>query len=151
MGGLAAAVGIEREPRFQAGIIIDAHDGDVPDAAVGTTDTCSHPSFGREQRTANQCKLWDNLRGPGFAANFKRPDHLTTSNAVWLARMRSSARLRHRVSRRESSRPTGTSSADRAVFGLPRCRRHDAKASLCSEPVKEKYLRRQGCFLYEMA
>jgi hypothetical protein len=40
----------------------------------------------REQWTANQCKLWGNLCGPGFAANFKRADHLTTSNAVWLAK-----------------------------------------------------------------
>jgi predicted dienelactone hydrolase len=87
MGGLAASVAVDREPRFRAGLIIDIHDGYVPDAAVGTTRT---PVFilasGREQWTENECKLWNNLHGPRFAVNFAGAEHLTPSDAVWLAK-----------------------------------------------------------------
>jgi len=87
MGGLAASLAIQREPRFKAGVIIDVHDGYVPDAVVGTTRT---PVFilasGREQWTENECKLWNNLNGPRFAVNFEGAEHLTPSDAVWLAK-----------------------------------------------------------------
>jgi len=87
MGGLAASVAVDRDARFKAGLIIDIHDGYVPDAVVGTTRA---PVFilasGREQWTENECKLWDNLRGPRFAVNFTGAEHLTPSDAVWLAK-----------------------------------------------------------------
>jgi hypothetical protein len=41
---------------------------------------------GREQLTENECKLWSNLRGPKVAVNLRGSEHLTTSDAVWLAR-----------------------------------------------------------------
>jgi dienelactone hydrolase len=86
MGGLAASLAVDRDARFKAGLIIDVHDGYVPDAVVGTTRT---PVFilasGREQWTENECKLWNNLRGPRFAVNFQGAEHLTPSDAVWLA------------------------------------------------------------------
>lgn len=87
MGGLTAALGVERESRFKVGVIIDVHDGAVPDAVVKST---SRPvlilASGREQWTENECKLWSNLRGPRFAVNLTGSEHLTTSDAVWLAR-----------------------------------------------------------------
>ncbi len=86
MGGLAATLAVERDRRFKAGVIIDVHDGYVPEAVVGSTQT---PVFilgsGREQWTENECKLWNNLHGPRFAVNFKGAEHLTPSDAVWLA------------------------------------------------------------------
>ena len=86
MGGLAASLATDREARFKAGIIIDVHDGNVPDAVVGTTRT---PVFifasGREQWTDNECKLWNNLHGPRFAVNLEGSEHLTPTDAVWLA------------------------------------------------------------------
>ena len=104
MGGLAAALAVERDLRFKAGVIIDVHDGYVPEAVVGTTGT---PVFilasGREQWTENECKLWNNLHGPRFAVNFKGAEHLTPSDAVWLA---------------EYAVKTGTMGPDKTVSAL---------------------------------
>jgi dienelactone hydrolase len=87
MGGLAAALVVQGDLRFKAGVIIDVHDGNVPEAVVGSTQT---PVFildsGREQWTENECKLWNNLHGPRFAVNFEGAEHLTPSDAVWLAK-----------------------------------------------------------------
>jgi dienelactone hydrolase len=87
MGALATAVAVQRDPRFKAAIIIDVHDGNVPQAVVGSTQT---PVFilgsGREQWTENECRLWNNLRGTRFAVNFEGDEHLTPSDAVWLAK-----------------------------------------------------------------
>jgi predicted dienelactone hydrolase len=86
MGGLAASLASDREARFKAAIVIDVHDGNIPDAVVGTTQT---PVFifasGRERWTENECKLWDNLRGPRLAVNLEGSEHLTPTDAVWLA------------------------------------------------------------------
>jgi predicted dienelactone hydrolase len=86
MGGLAASLGVQRDRRFKAGVILDVHDGEVPDAAIKTT---AAPvlilASGRQQWTKNECKLWSSLRGPRFAVNLEGAEHLTTSDAVWLA------------------------------------------------------------------
>jgi len=87
MGGLAASLGVQRDRRFRAGIILDVHDGDVPEAVVKATATpMLILASGRTQWTANECKLWNSLRGPRFAVNLEGAEHLTTSDAVWLAR-----------------------------------------------------------------
>lgn len=87
MGGLAAALAVQHDRRFKAGVIIDVHDGYVPEGVVGTTRT---PVFilasGREQWSENECRLWDKLKGPRFAVNFEGAEHLMPSDAVWLAR-----------------------------------------------------------------
>jgi predicted dienelactone hydrolase len=87
MGGLAVSLAVDQEARYKAGLIIDVHDGYVPDGVVGTTRA---PVFimasGREHWTENECKLWNNLRGPHFAVNFEGSEHLTSSDAVWLAK-----------------------------------------------------------------
>jgi dienelactone hydrolase len=87
MGGLAASLASDREARFKAAIVVDVHDGNIPDAVVGTTQT---PVFifatGRERWTENECKLWDNLRGPRLAVNLEGSEHLTPTDAVWLAK-----------------------------------------------------------------
>jgi predicted dienelactone hydrolase len=87
MGGLAASLVSDRDARFKAGIIIDVHDGNVPDAVVGATRT---PVFifasGRDQWTENECRLWNNLHGPRLAINLEGSEHLTPTDAVWLAK-----------------------------------------------------------------
>jgi dienelactone hydrolase len=87
MGGLAATLAVERDSRFKAGVILDVHDGYVPADVVGSTRT---PVFilgsGRERWTENECKLWNNLHGSRFAVNFVGAEHLTPSDAVWLAK-----------------------------------------------------------------
>ena len=87
MGGLAASLASDREARFKAAIVVDVHDGNVPDAVVGATRT---PVFifasGREEWTENECKLWNNLHGPRLAVNLEGSEHLTPTDAVWLAK-----------------------------------------------------------------
>jgi predicted dienelactone hydrolase len=87
MGGLAAALTVEHDLRFKAGVILDVHDGFIPAEVVGSTRTpVLIVASGREQWTENECRLWNNLRGPRFAVNLAGAEHLTTSDAVWLAR-----------------------------------------------------------------
>jgi pimeloyl-ACP methyl ester carboxylesterase len=104
MGGLTAALAVEHDLRFKAGVILDVHDGFVPDEAVASTQT---PVFilasGREQWSENECKLWKNLRGPRFAVNFAGAEHLTSSDAVWLAR---------------NAVKTGTMGTDKTIFAI---------------------------------
>src|SRR6266566_8253369 len=84
MGGLAALLGVERDPRFRAGIIID---GDVPDALVSQTQTpVLILAAGREAWSDDESRLWANLRGPRLAVNLRGAEHLTPSDAVWLAK-----------------------------------------------------------------
>jgi dienelactone hydrolase len=84
LGGLTALLGVEQEPRFKAGIILD---GVSPDRAVGGTET---PVFmliaGREQWSVEECHLWSNLHGPRLGVSLPSADHLTPSDAVWLAK-----------------------------------------------------------------
>jgi pimeloyl-ACP methyl ester carboxylesterase len=104
MGGLAASLGVERDRRFKVGIILDVHDGQVPDAVVKTTATpVMILASGRKQWTENECSLWIHLAGPRFAVNLEGAEHLTTSDAVWLAR---------------GAIKTGTLGPDRAVAAV---------------------------------
>jgi dienelactone hydrolase len=84
LGGLTALLGVEEEPRFKAGIIID---GSLPGDLAGATDTpVLLLAAGREVWSAEERSLWGNLRGPRLAVNFSGAEHVTPSDAVWLAR-----------------------------------------------------------------
>lgn len=41
---------------------------------------------GRERWSAGECKLWNGQSGPRFAVNLRGAEHLTPSDAVWLAK-----------------------------------------------------------------
>ena len=43
-------------------------------------------AMGRERWTDDECRLWSNLQGPRLAANFRGAEHITPSDAIWLAR-----------------------------------------------------------------
>jgi dienelactone hydrolase len=84
MGGMIALLGIERGAGFRAGIIID---GIVLDGLVRPTATpVLILAAGREQWSANECGLWNDLRGPRLAVNLRGADHFAPSDAVWLAK-----------------------------------------------------------------
>jgi Platelet-activating factor acetylhydrolase, isoform II len=84
LGGLTALIGVEREKRFRAGIMID---GEVPDASVRLTNTAVLIlAMGRDKWSDNECRLWSDLRGPRLAVNLEGAEHLTPSDAVWLAK-----------------------------------------------------------------
>jgi len=84
LGGLTALLGIKIEPRFRAAITLD---GVNPGQLFGTTDKPVLMLLaGRDSWDRDTCQLWSTLRGPRFAVNLKNADHLTPSDAVWLAR-----------------------------------------------------------------
>ena len=41
--------------------------------------------MGREQWTQDECRLWSNLHGTRLAVNLKGAEHITPTDAVWLA------------------------------------------------------------------
>ena len=62
LGGLTALLGIEQEPRFRAGIIID---GVMPDSLFSTTEKAVLIlAPGREQWGDDERRLWGGLRRP---------------------------------------------------------------------------------------
>ena len=84
LGGLTALLSLELEPRFGAAISVD---GVVPGPLFGTTQKRVLMLFaGRDAWDQNTCLLWSGLHGPRLALNFKGSEHLTPSDAVWLAK-----------------------------------------------------------------
>ncbi|HEX6906211.1 MAG TPA: choice-of-anchor D domain-containing protein [Terriglobales bacterium] len=84
LGGLTALLGVQQEPRFRAGVILD---GVLPEGvAVGTQTPVLVLSAGNDGWGANDCRLWNGLSGPRMAVNLKGAEHVTPSDAVWLAR-----------------------------------------------------------------
>jgi predicted dienelactone hydrolase len=83
LGGLTTIVGVEREARLKAGVVLD---GLMPVTQVNRTETALlMVAAGREQWDDNECRLWDQLGGPRAALNMKDADHFAFSDAVWLA------------------------------------------------------------------
>jgi dienelactone hydrolase len=83
LGGEAAIFTVEHATRFKAAVIIE---GVVTNASVlGTDKAVLIVAAGREQWSDNECALWGHLRGSRFAVNLLGADHLTPSDAVWLA------------------------------------------------------------------
>ncbi len=84
LGGMTALLGLKLDPRFGAAISID---GVIPGALFGATDKPVLMLFaGRDAWDQGTCHLWSGLRGPRVALNFKGSEHLTPSDAVWLAK-----------------------------------------------------------------
>ena len=83
LGGLTAILGVEEEPRFRAGIVLD---GVMPDSSASTIETpILLLAAGSQQWSPVECGLWGKLQGPRFAVNLRGAEHLTPSDAVWLA------------------------------------------------------------------
>jgi dienelactone hydrolase len=84
LGGLAALSGLQQERRFGAGILLD---GELADESVtGTDRAVLILAMGRTQWREDECKLWSNLSGTRLAVNFKGAEHITPTDAVWLAK-----------------------------------------------------------------
>jgi predicted dienelactone hydrolase len=83
LGGLTAILSIEQDPRFRAGVILD---GVVPDSALSGTETpMLLLAAGRDTWSPEETRLWNGMRGPRTAVNLRGAEHVTTSDAVWLA------------------------------------------------------------------
>jgi len=84
LGGLATWLGVQRDARFKAAVMLDPY---LPDIPVGSTETpIMLLTMGREQRNENECQLWSDLRGPRVAVNLRGAEHVTPSDLVWLAK-----------------------------------------------------------------
>jgi dienelactone hydrolase len=84
LGGLTALLGLEMDPRFKAAVSID---GITPGGLFGTTHKPVMMLFaGRDAWDQDTCRLWGQLQGPRFAMSLKGSEHLTPSDAVWLAK-----------------------------------------------------------------
>ena len=51
-----------------------------------TTTPVLVQAMGREQWSDEECRLWSDLHGSRFAVNLKGAEHVTPSDAVWLAK-----------------------------------------------------------------
>jgi dienelactone hydrolase len=84
LGGLAALLGLKQDARFKAAVLLDAS---VPDGSASLTKTpVLVLAMGREQWSDEECRLWSDLRGPRLVVNLKGAEHLTPTDAVWLAK-----------------------------------------------------------------
>ncbi len=84
LGGMTALLSLKLDPRFGAAISID---GVTPGALFGATGKPVLMLFaGRDAWDQGTCHLWSGLHGPRLALNFKGSEHLTPSDAVWLAK-----------------------------------------------------------------
>jgi len=83
LGGMTALLGLELEPRFRAAISLD---GVVPGSLFGHTSKPVLMLFaGRDAWDQDTCHVWGALNGPRVVLNFRGSEHLTPSDAVWLA------------------------------------------------------------------
>ena len=81
--GLAALLTLQQDARFKAAVLFDAR---LSDGRASLTKTpVLVLAMGREQWSGEECRLWGDLRGPRFAVNLKGAEHVTPTDAVWLA------------------------------------------------------------------
>jgi dienelactone hydrolase len=84
MGGAAAFLALEQDPRLKAAVVLDGY---LPSALIRPTQK---PVFLLRTNDMNvdadQCRLWSSLRGPRVLVNLNGSEHVTLSDAVWLAK-----------------------------------------------------------------
>lgn len=83
LGGLTTILGVEQDSRFRAGVVLD---GVVPNSALHGTETpMLLLAAGRDTWSPEETRLWSGLHGPRIAVNLQGAEHLTPTDAVWLA------------------------------------------------------------------
>ncbi|HTS36969.1 MAG TPA: choice-of-anchor D domain-containing protein [Candidatus Solibacter sp.] len=116
MGGATAWLTLEREPRFRAAVILDSY---LPAAMIHPTELpVLILNAGRAEGSADQCRLWSNLLGPRLLVNLSGAEHVTPSDAVWLAK---------------GAIQTGDSDTEKTVAAI-----RDAIASFLNTNLKER-------------
>lgn len=84
LGGTTAFLAVEQDARFRAAIILDGY---VPRALIHPTQIpVLVLKAGQVNTSADVCPLWKSLRGPRLFMNLSGAEHLTPSDAVWLAK-----------------------------------------------------------------
>lgn len=82
LGGLTTIRGVEEDPRFRAGIVLD---GAMPHSVRETETPVLMLATGRDEWSEEERQLWNALHGPRLAVNLRGTEHLTGTDAVWLA------------------------------------------------------------------
>jgi dienelactone hydrolase len=83
LGAATALLSVEKETRLRAAVIIDGW----PDSlAMSTKTPVLILAAGHEQWSDVEQRLWDQLSGPRIAVNLKGTEHVTPTDAIWLAK-----------------------------------------------------------------
>lgn len=83
LGGLTTILGVEKESRFHAGVVLD---GVMPKSSMREIETpMLIVAAGRESWTNEEEQLWSSLHGPRLAVNLRGAEHVAPSDLVWLA------------------------------------------------------------------
>jgi predicted dienelactone hydrolase len=84
LGGAAALSALQQDSRFKAAVLFD---GAIADESVIPMDSATLIlAMGCAEWEENECGLWNNIAGPHLAVNLRGDEHLTASDAVWLAK-----------------------------------------------------------------
>jgi dienelactone hydrolase len=84
MGGATAFLALEQDPRLRAAVVLDGY---LPSALIRPTQRPVFILRATDMNADNdQCRLWNSLRGPRVFVNLNGGEHLTPSDAVWLAK-----------------------------------------------------------------
>jgi pimeloyl-ACP methyl ester carboxylesterase len=84
LGGVAALASVARDPRISAAVVMDAPV--TASSVMGTDKPVLILAAGRDEWGTRDCQLWRNLRGGRLLLDFRGAEHLTASDAVWLAK-----------------------------------------------------------------
>jgi pimeloyl-ACP methyl ester carboxylesterase len=84
-GGLTAFLGVEQDSRIKAGIIIN---GPVLEDLTPTDRPVLMLRAAGDTWSAEDRRLWEDLRGPRFAVNLRGSEYMTPSDLVWLTKGR---------------------------------------------------------------
>jgi predicted dienelactone hydrolase len=82
-GALTALQSLQQDPRIRAAVLID---GVVTEEAVHATEKpVLILDAGRVRWDDEKRHLWNKLQGPRYAVNLREAEHMTPTDAVWLA------------------------------------------------------------------
>ncbi len=84
LGGLTTWLGVQQDARFKAAVLLDPYLANPSFSPTATPVMVL--DMGREHRSEDECQLWSDLLGPRFSVNLRGTEHLTPSDAVWLAK-----------------------------------------------------------------
>jgi predicted dienelactone hydrolase len=101
LGGLTTLRALEVDPRFKAGVMLDALT--PPHYAKPIHQPVLSLVAGHESWNEDDCRLWAALHGPRLAVNLPGAEHVALSDAVWLLK---------------AAVKSGDSSTDRAIAAI---------------------------------
>lgn len=82
-GGTIAFQALERDARFKAAVILDGY---LSPALIHPTQAPVLILRAGSESSADRCQLWAALHGPRLFVNLAGAEHLTPSDALWLAK-----------------------------------------------------------------